>query len=114
MPDPEGVRLQKVLSQAGIASRRVAERMITDGRVEVDGRLLWTPSMPGKQLSQGIAYMFDEVFFFRVHTAEDGTIKRALQTQTDGYHEAKDRSGALEPFEPANLTTIFNKIHEKE
>ena len=83
-------------------------------RIEVDGRLLWTPSMPGKQLSQGIAYMFDEVFFFRVHTAEDGTIKRALQTQTDGYHEAKDRSGALEPFEPANLTTIFNKIHEKE
>jgi len=32
----EGVRLQKVLSQAGIASRRVAERMIRDGRVEVD------------------------------------------------------------------------------
>lgn len=36
----EGVRLQKVLSQAGIASRRVAERMITDGRVEVDGQLV--------------------------------------------------------------------------
>ena len=35
-----GVRLQKVLSQAGIASRRVAERMITDGRVEVDGRVI--------------------------------------------------------------------------
>ena len=40
MSDPEGVRLQKVLSQAGIASRRVAERMITDGRVEVDGRIV--------------------------------------------------------------------------
>jgi 23S rRNA pseudouridine2605 synthase len=40
MADHEGVRLQKVLSQAGIASRRVAERMITDGRVEVDGRLV--------------------------------------------------------------------------
>lgn len=40
MADNEGVRLQKVLSQAGIASRRVAERMITDGRVEVDGRLV--------------------------------------------------------------------------
>jgi 23S rRNA pseudouridine2605 synthase len=38
--DPDGVRLQKVLSQAGIASRRVAERMITDGRVEVDGRIV--------------------------------------------------------------------------
>ena len=40
MSDPDGVRLQKVLSQAGIASRRVAERMITDGRVEVDGRIV--------------------------------------------------------------------------
>jgi 23S rRNA pseudouridine2605 synthase len=29
-----------VLSQAGIASRRVAERMIIDGRVEVDGQLV--------------------------------------------------------------------------
>jgi 23S rRNA pseudouridine2605 synthase len=39
-PGSEGVRLQKVLSQAGIASRRVAERMILDGRVEVDGRIV--------------------------------------------------------------------------
>ncbi len=36
----EGVRLQKLLSQAGIASRRAAEKMITDGRVEVDGQLV--------------------------------------------------------------------------
>jgi 23S rRNA pseudouridine2605 synthase len=36
----EPIRLQKVLSQAGIASRRVAERMITDGRVEVDGQVI--------------------------------------------------------------------------
>ncbi len=40
MSGAEGVRLQKVLSQAGIASRRVAERMITDGRVEVDGHVV--------------------------------------------------------------------------
>jgi 23S rRNA pseudouridine2605 synthase len=40
MTENEGVRLQKVLSQAGIASRRVAERMIRDGRVEVDGRIV--------------------------------------------------------------------------
>jgi len=38
--DEDGVRLQKVLSQAGVASRRVAERMIIDGRVEVDGRIV--------------------------------------------------------------------------
>jgi 23S rRNA pseudouridine2605 synthase len=36
----DGVRLQKVLSQAGVASRRVAEKMIIDGRVEVDGRVV--------------------------------------------------------------------------
>lgn len=39
-PDTQGVRLQKVLSQAGVASRRVAEKMIRDGRVEVDGRIV--------------------------------------------------------------------------
>lgn len=36
----EPVRLQKVLSQAGIASRRAAEQMIADGRVEVDGHIV--------------------------------------------------------------------------
>jgi 23S rRNA pseudouridine2605 synthase len=40
MTEPDGVRLQKVLSQAGIASRRVAEKMIIDGRVEVDGHIV--------------------------------------------------------------------------
>ncbi|KXP15275.1 pseudouridine synthase [Tsukamurella pseudospumae] len=36
----EGIRLQKVLAQAGVASRRVAEDMIADGRVEVDGEIV--------------------------------------------------------------------------
>jgi 23S rRNA pseudouridine2605 synthase len=33
----EGVRLQKVLAQAGVASRRAAEELIARGRVSVDG-----------------------------------------------------------------------------
>lgn len=33
-------RLQKILAQAGIASRRSAERLITDGRVRVNGRII--------------------------------------------------------------------------
>ena len=37
---PEGVRLQKVLAQAGVASRRASEEMISAGRVEVDGRVV--------------------------------------------------------------------------
>lgn len=36
----EGIRLQKVLSAAGVASRRAAEQMIAEGRVEVNGRLV--------------------------------------------------------------------------
>lgn len=34
------VRLQKVLAQAGVASRRAAERLIAAGRVRVDGRVI--------------------------------------------------------------------------
>ena len=38
--EPEGQRLQKVLAQAGLASRRASEIMIDQGRVEVNGRVL--------------------------------------------------------------------------
>ena len=33
-------RLQKIISQAGLASRRAAEKMIEEGRVTVDGRVV--------------------------------------------------------------------------
>lgn len=36
--EQEGVRLQKVLAKAGVASRRAAEELIAQGRVSVDGR----------------------------------------------------------------------------
>ena len=38
--DPSGIRLQKILSQAGVASRRAAEKMIEEGRVSVNGRTI--------------------------------------------------------------------------
>ena len=37
---PDGVRLQKVLAQAGVASRRAAEELIAAGRVSVDGQVV--------------------------------------------------------------------------
>jgi len=41
----EGVRLQKVLAQAGVASRRHAEAMIEQGRVEVNGEIVTRQGM---------------------------------------------------------------------
>jgi len=38
--NPDGVRLQKVLAQAGVASRRAAEELIAAGRVSVDGEVV--------------------------------------------------------------------------
>jgi 23S rRNA pseudouridine2605 synthase len=47
----QSVRLQKVLSQAGVASRRAAEKLIADGRVSVNGKTILTMGVkvePGK------------------------------------------------------------------
>jgi 23S rRNA pseudouridine2605 synthase len=42
---PSGDRIAKVLSRAGIASRREAERMIEDGRVSVNGKTITSPAL---------------------------------------------------------------------
>ncbi len=36
----DGIRLQKVLAQAGVASRRASEELIAEGRVEVNGKIV--------------------------------------------------------------------------
>ncbi len=43
-PTQEGERIAKFLASAGVASRRDVERMIAEGRVKVDGRVLDTPA----------------------------------------------------------------------
>lgn len=43
-PGSEGDRIAKVLARAGVASRRDAEKMITEGRVSVNGAKLATPA----------------------------------------------------------------------
>ena len=43
--ETEGVRLQKVLAAAGIASRRASEIMIDKGRVEVNGKVVTEQGM---------------------------------------------------------------------
>ena len=38
----EGIRLQKLLSMAGVASRRASEQLILEGRVVVNGQVVMT------------------------------------------------------------------------
>jgi hypothetical protein len=75
-----------------------------------DGSMVYGPSMPGKNLTQQLPYFFDEVFALRVHTDEEGNVQRWLQTGANGTHTAKDRSGALDLFEPCDLSHIKTKI----
>lgn len=42
---PDGERIAKVLARAGIASRRDAERLIAEGRVKLNGKVLDTPAV---------------------------------------------------------------------
>ena len=42
-PNPEGERLQKVMAAAGVASRRVSEDLISQGRVTVNGEIVDEP-----------------------------------------------------------------------
>ena len=41
----DGDRIAKLLARAGVASRREVERMIADGRVALDGKVLDTPAL---------------------------------------------------------------------
>lgn len=42
---PGGERIAKVLARAGIASRRDAEAMITEGRIQVNGKVITSPAL---------------------------------------------------------------------
>jgi len=78
-----------------------------------DGSMLYGPSMPSKKLTENMPYFFDECFALRVITNEDGNVERWLQTNNNGTHLAKDRSGTLDLFEKVEgptLQRIRNKI----
>lgn len=77
------------------------------------GRLLWGPGMPGAKTGQSLPYFFDEVLALQVHKDEEGQTQRAFLTSSDGQWMAKDRSGKLDAWEPADFAAIFKKIGAK-
>lgn len=68
------------------------------------------PMLPGRKLGDNLPHLFDEVFRASVAVTKEGQKQYYLQTFTDDYVRSKDRSGKLDPYEEANLTSIFNKI----
>jgi phage nucleotide-binding protein len=74
------------------------------------GKLLYNPSMPGKSLTQGLPYFFDEVLALRVERDADGNSQRAIMCDSDGLWLAKDRSGKLDAWESPDLGDIIRKI----
>lgn len=47
--DTSGTRVNKFLSEAGVCSRREADRMLAEGRVFIDG----VPALPGQRVREG-------------------------------------------------------------
>lgn len=78
------------------------------------GRITYSAAMPGQQLGPSIPYLFDEMFRLTVFSERDENGKtseaRWLLTANDGRSDAKDRSGALDPYEEPHLGNIAEKI----
>ena len=53
MEETTGIRINKYLADSGACSRRQADRLISEGRVSVGGRVaeLGTRVMPGEQVA---------------------------------------------------------------
>lgn len=73
------------------------------------GRRYFGIDMNGK-ISIQIEALLDELFCLEVIQNEDGEKKRVLITNKTDQYSAKDRSGKLSNYEPADLEVVFNKI----
>jgi len=79
---------------------------------DATGITSYVPMLPGKILTNQLAYMFDEIFALRVEPdpQNPGQFVRVLQTGRDVAYDCKDRSGMLEMFEAPNIANIARKI----
>ena len=92
----KGERIAKVLARAGIASRREIERMIEDGRIALDGKVLQSPAVLVNSLD-GI-------------TVDKEPIGKAEETRLWRFHKPK---GMLTTHnDPQHRATVFDNLPE--
>jgi hypothetical protein len=78
--------------------------------VDPEGVAYKAADLPGRKLSIKVPYELDLVFGLAIHKDEEGRMHRYFQTmEANGVH-AKDRSGALDTFEPPDWAVIHSKI----
>lgn len=103
--------LQLLRSFRDIPGRNIVFSAKMEKQTMPDGSIKYYMMLPGNKAGQQTPYFFDEVLPLRIFEDEETKQPvRWLQTQPDMQYEAKDRSGALDMFEPADLTYIFKKI----
>ncbi len=90
----DGERIAKLLSRAGIASRREVERMIAEGRVKLDGAVLTTPATVLTNL-RGV-------------TVDDVPVKAPEASRLFAFHKP---AGLLTAeHDPAGRPTIYSAL----
>jgi hypothetical protein len=62
-----------------------------------------------RKLGPALPYNFDNVMFLSRHISPDGSQYSALRCSHNDYCVARNRSGLLALWEPANLKLLFNK-----
>ena len=72
-----------------------------------------TVGLPGKMLTKDVPHFFDFILPLRTFQDDEGTVRRALQTQpADGY-VAKSRVPFKEVFIPATLSYLLRAITQE-
>ncbi len=93
---PSGERLQKILAQAGVASRRKAEEIILEGRVEVNG--------------QTVTELGTRADASRDHIRVDGKLLQAVQLVPRWFMVNKPRGYVTTLADPQKRPTVVDLL----
>ncbi len=107
--EPDGIRLQKVMAAAGVASRRASEILIGEGRVAVNGRIITEPGLRidpevDRVTVDGVAVQIDTSRRYVMLNKPTGVVsslhddqgKRDLREFTDRFEERLFNVGRLD------------------